>query len=110
MAEEAKANSVSSLKNMFEQNTKPADPTAFKPKPLVSSLGTKLAAQVAQTLSQQVTKEAPKKIDANSWMKKDSPDNSPKNAFAAVKLTSSTAPPKKLDSPFLNQVSNPPTE
>jgi hypothetical protein len=47
MAEEAKANSVSSLKNMFELNTKPADPTAFKPKPLVSSLGTKLAAQVA---------------------------------------------------------------
>jgi len=48
------------------------------------------------------TNEPPKKIDANSWIKKDSPDSSPKNAFASVKLTSAPAP-KKLESPFLNQ-------
>ncbi len=42
-------------------------------------------------------------------MKKDSPDNSPKNAFAAVKLTNAPAP-KKLDSPFLQQAATQPTD
>lgn len=39
-------------------------------------------------------------------MKKDSPDNSPKNAFASVKLTNAPAP-KKLDSPFINSTTAP---
>lgn len=38
MAEEAKSNSVASLKSMFEQNGKQPDTNVFKPKPLVSSL------------------------------------------------------------------------
>ena len=99
MAEEVKNQSVSALKSMFEQKINTAtDNTAFKPKPLVSSLQQKpLAAQTAPAV---VQKEAPKKIDEGNWMKKDSPDNSPKNAFAAVKLTSAPAP-KKLESPFL---------
>lgn len=107
MAEEVKNQSVSALKSMFEQKINAAtDNSTFKPKPLVSSLQPKPQTQPAPVATQ---KEAPKKIDANNWMKKDSPDNSPKNAFAAVKLTSAPAP-KKLDSPFLQQAQTQPAE
>ena len=85
MAEEAKTNSVANLKSMFEQNTKQDTTTTFKPKPLVSSLNKPATQNPPASTTAPVTKQAepPKKLDTNSWIKKDSPDGSPKNAFAS---------------------------
>ena len=85
MAEEAKTNSVANLKSMFEQNTKQDTTTTFKPKPLVSSLNKPTTQNPPPSTTAPLTKQAepPKKLDTNSWIQKDSPDGSPKNAFAS---------------------------
>ena len=103
MVEEAKGNSVASLKSIFEQNAKQMDTNVFKPKPLVSSLNKPTTSTAVTNTTPATTKQAdpPKKLETTSWIKKDSPDSSPKNAFSSqVKLA---PPPKKLDNPFLNQ-------